>query len=545
MNMSRVTFRRPSHSGLRLVPLALLVALISAACSVSPATQQGEDVPLVIARDMDLNSLDPSRAYCDTCQIYLSAVYETLVTVGDDNATIEARLADSWEANDDATQYTFTLNPDATFSDGSPVEAKDVAFSWLRLKNVGGSASFLMADLESVDTPDAQTVVANLSRPNSEFLATTAAPYTGIINSDVARENDAVEGADAATADKAGSWFQSNSAGSGPYVLDEYATDELLRLTENTEHWQDDDVISEVILQQVSGAVTQAQQLQSNEADIAMQIDVNTAKTLDGSDVVTKSLPSFNFFYLALSPGSDPNLTPEVRKAIRLAIDYQGLIDTVLLGEGKTQAAPIPNGFPGSEALPVPEQDLEQARALMAEAGHSDGLTVEAVYPSMTVYGVDFGTVMQYVKGDLAKAGIRLDLQPVTFSVLLERRGEGTAPILALYFAPDYLGTGQYVSYFGMVPPGDSGYSRNAAGPDNPPVINEREADLFAEALAATDEAERVSLYEEVATEMVETDRIILPLVSPNLILAYRANLEGVSYSVCCNLKVWEISRSE
>jgi len=101
----------------------------------------GSDKSLVIARQMDVNSLDPSRAYCDTCQIYLSAVYQTLIGVDPtDIKKLLPRLATKWEANADNTVFTFTLDPKATFADGSPVTADDVKFSWERLAGLEGSA---------------------------------------------------------------------------------------------------------------------------------------------------------------------------------------------------------------------------------------------------------------------------------------------------------------------------------------------------------------------------------------------------------------------
>jgi ABC-type transport system substrate-binding protein len=102
-------------------------------------TSGGDDQPtLVIARDMDINSLDPARAYCDTCQIYLSATYETLIGLDPkDNKTFIPRLAEKWSVNKDSTEYTFNLEKDAKFADGSAVEAKDVKWSWERLANQG------------------------------------------------------------------------------------------------------------------------------------------------------------------------------------------------------------------------------------------------------------------------------------------------------------------------------------------------------------------------------------------------------------------------
>ncbi|MFM9857214.1 ABC transporter substrate-binding protein, partial [Pseudoxanthobacter sp. M-2] len=107
-------------------------------------TANAADAPLVIARNMDLDSLDPHRGFCDTCQIYFSNVYETLVALGVDNKSIGPNIATSWEVNADATQFTFKLDPAAKFSDGSPVEAKDVKWSFERLKAVKGNPSFMM-----------------------------------------------------------------------------------------------------------------------------------------------------------------------------------------------------------------------------------------------------------------------------------------------------------------------------------------------------------------------------------------------------------------
>ena len=201
----------------RLLAIAISLLLFAAACGNSDgdsaadgdSTDQASaisDTPLVIARDMDLSTLDPARSFCDTCQLYLTAVYQTLIGLDPaDNTTFVPRLATGWEGNAENTQFTFKLDPNATFSDGSPVEAADVAWSWLRLRNIDASASFLLASIDTIDTPDAQTVVVNLKFPDSAFLAKANAPYTVILNSEVAIENgaNADEGAEVTDEDRA------------------------------------------------------------------------------------------------------------------------------------------------------------------------------------------------------------------------------------------------------------------------------------------------------------------------------------------------------
>ena len=78
------------------------------------------DDALIIARGMDVNSLDPSLAYCDTCQIFLTAVYETLIGLDDDNKTQVPRLATEWEGNDDQTEFTLQWSEDSVVLDAGP-----------------------------------------------------------------------------------------------------------------------------------------------------------------------------------------------------------------------------------------------------------------------------------------------------------------------------------------------------------------------------------------------------------------------------------------
>ena len=190
-----IMYRSPRKGAWRF---AALLCTSLAASALVPAIASADDKPLVIVRDIDINSLDPARAWCDTCQIYLSNVYETLIGLGTDNKSLVPRLATKWEANADQSQLTFTLDPDAKFSDGSAVEAKDVKWSMERLKNVKGDASFMMDAVKSIEAKDAKTVVVTLTGANSEFLNILTAPYTGIANSTEASANGATAGEDAA-----------------------------------------------------------------------------------------------------------------------------------------------------------------------------------------------------------------------------------------------------------------------------------------------------------------------------------------------------------
>ncbi|HZB41646.1 MAG TPA: ABC transporter substrate-binding protein, partial [Ilumatobacter sp.] len=510
-------------------------------------TGGGEDArQLVIARDMDVNSLDPSRSYCDTCQIFNTAVYETLITVDPaDPNTLEPRLATEWEASADSTQFTFTLDPAATFADGSPVEAADVKWSWERLANIQAPASYLMSGLESIEAPDASTVIVTFAAPNSAFLPIVAAPYMGIINTEVAEAQGASAGTDAAT-DTAEQWFLSNSAGSGPYQLESYTEGESLILSRNDNYWgPNKPVFPEVTFAQVKDASSQLQQLQQGDVDIAMQISFDSVSQLEGdSNVSVEIVDSFNFVYIALSPGAvgAENLQDvTVRNAIRSAIDYDGAIDALVAGNGKKQASPIPNGFLGSADLPLPEYDPEGAQAALEAAGLGDGFSLDATYPEANVYGVDFSLMMQKIQQDLDKVGVQLELTPVQFPEWAEKIDSQGIPVTAVYFAPDHTDSSQYVQFFGMIP--DSSWSgRAGGGSQGEPIINQEEVDLLAEALASSGDAKAQS-YTALGQMMID-DAVIIPIVNPQLILANASDLTGMHYSACCNLDLGRLGVS-
>lgn len=503
---------------------------------------QNQNKTLVIARNIDLNSLDPQRCWADTCVISTMAMYAHLTIIGKDHK-VAPELAESWESNEDNTEFTLQLASGAKFSDGSPVEAKDVKWSLERLKNLKGNPSFLADPIASIETPDAKTVVIKLTAPNSEFTQMLSAPPMAIINSDVASQHGAVADETADQADKAEQWFNANSAGAGAFVLDRYEPDSELGLKRNENYWKTAPHVAAVVIRHVKDAVAQAQMLQSGSADIAQQIDPDTSKSLAGNpDITVKTEPSFNFVYLALAPGAKSNtvqLSPEVREAISLAIDRKGIIDITLGGGGRPMAVPIPLGYPGADGHELPAYDPARAKQLLAAAGHADGFTMKSIYPDVNTYGVDFNIMMQKVQQDLSKVGIKVELQPMPFANWREQANGDHIPLTSVFYSPDYFGTSLYVDYFGLSE--GSVWAKRAGADGDPSVINTKIKAVRDAALKAKTPDEAAKLWFE-AGEMIRKDRIILPVVSPDVVLTYRNNVKGVEYSICCDLPLAEIS---
>ena len=503
---------------------------------------------LVIARNMDLIDTDPSTAICDTCQIVFAATYQTLVTLANDNHTLVPEVATSWSANANHTVWTFKLNPKARFSDGTPVTSADVVFSLLRLKNLAGSASYLVSFMKGVTAPDPHTVVVTLTRPDWEFPNQMSATYTSVLNSKEVQANGGTDAANAPKTDHADHWFQSHSAGSGPYELQNFTSGQQVTMIANPHYWGQKPYFTRIVMKQTQTAASQAQLLQSGEANIAMQLNPVTAQSVKGqSGISVATFPSFNVLWIGMS--AEPKnqyvqgpMTLKVRKAILAAINYQQLESILMKGDSKLQGSPIPNGFPGSAGLPLPQTNVALAKKLLAQAGYPHGYKLTLSYPEINAYGVDLGVLAQLLQTQLKAAGITLSLNPATFAVNTTAWGGHKLPFELLYWAPDYYGSGvQYVGFFGLVQGGTMG-ALSSATASSPPVVDPIEEKYYEAALASSSQAEAEHNFNLAGMQM-QADPVAMPLFSPDVVIGYQTGIKGIGYSGCCNLKLWQLSR--
>lgn len=530
------TRRRSRTAGL---VLAMIGALLLAACGGGSAGSGGGGAAqgLIIARQMDLNSLDPDRAFCDTCQEVLHATYDTLTTVAPGAPTTPVPLlARSWKISPDFRAYTFHLDPAAVFADGTAVTSADVKWTWERLIGLKGSASFMMAGITKIETPDAHTVVVTFAAPNSAFLAITGAVYTGIIEKSVAVAAGATT---SAATDKASQWFMTHSAGSGPYTLTSYQAGNSLVMTRSPKFWGPAAAFPTITINEVDSANSQLQELQRGDVDIASQLAMDSRGQLGGdSKIKATTVDTYNFIYVLLdsaAPGGSPLKNVKARQAIRDAIDDNAVIDATLDGQGRAQPAPIPIGFPGSSGLPASSYDVAAAKKLLAAAGLAKGFTLTASYPTMSPYGVSFDTMFQKIQQNLAVIGVTLKLKPEEATEWGSQLYGSGLPMTAVYFAPDYGDTSEYVGYFGMVK-GGAWLAHNGG------VVNKTETTLEAKALAAGG-ATQDKLYHQLAQQMID-DAISLPVVNPKQIMASGSGITGVALSALYQIDLRRLGRS-
>lgn len=416
---------RGSTAAIALATVALTAA---AGCSAG-GSSGGADDTLVVNTSFVYKTLDPARAYEQTGYVGVHSLYSTLLTFdASDVETPVPDLAESFESNDDNTEFTFTLRDNATFSDGSPVTSEDVVFSFDRMLNMKGSASGFFAGL-TFGAPDEQTVTITSAEPNPTLTTLLAMPAASILNEEVAMANGASAAPDAATADTAQQFLDTTSAGSGPYVLERNDPGNEIVLTANENYWGEKPDYSRVVVRNMDIQNQKLTMTRSTAPELALDLTGNLLDGLPDSLNVSELQDTMYYAYANTNPAVSPvTSNPAFATAFKAALDYQGIADLYGRG-GDTLGGFIAPAYPGS--LPKedgPTQDLELATQLVQDNGLG-GQPVEYIYPAITYRGVDLGTVATKIQGDVVKAGIDLQLSPLPLAAFLERNRAGTAPM--------------------------------------------------------------------------------------------------------------------
>lgn len=521
-------------SSRRITPVIALgaVALLAlAGCSGGNSantseSSQGSD-SLVIDTAFSIETTDPGHTYDPTGNMIAKALYETLVDFeGSDVSTPVPGLA-SWEQNDEATEFTFTLEGDRVFSDGSPIEAKDVVFSLQRIQGMADAKpNFLLGGL-TIEEVDDKTIRFTSETPLLQLPAILANPALGIVNADVVMEN----GGSTDGSDSAQGFLDGESAGSGPFVLDTLDLSSQVVLTRNDEYNGDEEsAYSRVVVRNVSESATQLANLKGGDSMVAMDLNGDQVAGL-GDDISVDSVPSGQTIFLLLNQGEAGGDLANVKiaEAIRYALDYDALLE--LAGAGAVQATGvIPPGFEGALDSGV-EQDLDKAKAALEEAGYT-GQTLKLQFPNdYPVGGVEFTPLAERIQAQLEDAGIAVDLAPAPFATELDAYVNGTEGFGLWFWGPDYADSANFLPF---APGLKVGLRAGWAAEANPEI-----AGIAAGAAAATDAEQRTEAFTEFA-EAMQAEGPFVPLIVPGRNISSASSVSGAVYN-----SVWEMDIAE
>jgi len=511
----------------RSLILFLVLVLAIAGISASKTAAQAEKT-LIIGLAENTTSLDPARGYEPTGGIILKGVYDTLVTWPADNVDkVIPNLATEWKISDDGKTYTFTLKEGVMFSTGNPMTADDVVFSFNRVKNIKGNPSFLAETIASVAAKDPKTVVLTLTKPDPAILAKIIFPAFSIVDSKTVKAQGGTDAEGADKADKAETWLNQNSAGTGPYVLTKWEKNNQTVLVKNAKYNGKATVaFDQVIVRDIPKAATQKAALEAGDIDIAYDLTSDQSASVKGnSNLKLYEGPSNTVFFLLMNQDKavgGPMSDPKVQKAVRLALDYQGVLK-LAGGAAVTPPSVIPVGFATAlgkdKAL---KQDKEAAKKLMADAGVKDA-SVELEYADFTYLGVNIGTLAQKVQADLKDIGITVKLKPGDVQTALANYREAKSGFALWFWGPDYIDPLDYVEF---LPEGIVGKRANWTDKNASADIK----DLRDKLKVAVDPAKRAELFGQMQTWLQENGAFA-PFLQPGIQIGYSAKLKGFAYS--------------
>jgi len=520
-----------------LVAVLMIAALALTACGPGTSgTPPTKDKTLVIGMDIGIAvSLDPAVAYEGGSIFAVHQFYDTLVTFdGADLSKVVPSLATDWSVNDEGTVWTFNLRDDATFHSGNPVTAKDVAYSFDRVIELDDSPAWLLTqtgmEVGSTEAVDDYTVKITLPTPFNPdaFLACLAYSVASVVDAEVVKthESEGALGKD---------WLIDHSAGSGPFVLDKWEREVQYLMTANKDHFDGAPGVDRVIVQHISEAASQKMQLEKGDIDIAMNLNneqIQELHDVDGIEVITGT--SDNLSYLGMNAGIEPFDDVRVRNAVKWAIDYEGLVEYVLMGNAVINQSFIPRGYSGYDDTVYYERDVEKAKALLAEAGLPDGFKTTMLTSTSPTAGVPAPDVAAKLQADLAEVGIEVEIRQMTGGEMYQIYRAQEAEMIFAGWGPDYADPDSNANPFANHRVKQLAWRLQWYRDDL--------ADLVQQAAALKDWSDRAPIYEEL-TEKVSTEGPFAIMYQPKISFGVRDNVEGFVYNSMYTAHLADISK--
>lgn len=327
-------------------------------------------------------------------------VYEHLV-YWDPQEGLVPGVAESWEANADATQWTFHIYEGVKCHDGTDFTTSDVKFSVERTI-AAGAITYQFDSIDTIEPVDDQTIVFNLKYPHD--LPNT---FTDGWGQFMMCET---------VADEPPEWFgQGNGIGTGPYKFESYTPGERMILTRNEDYregWQEGQ-FTKIVYEIVEDAAIREQMLRSGQADIAMYIPFDSFDSLEATGEVTPiAFPAFAqliFFFQTDKPPVD-NLM--VRQALAYSFPYEDVASATFGGYGVISKGAVPRNMwrPPTE----PEgysYDLERAQELITDSGVSLPFDLRI---GMQVGNREVVLASELWQAELAKLGVDVTIQQLS-----------------------------------------------------------------------------------------------------------------------------------
>lgn len=475
------------------------------------AKKEGKDITIAVKDNFV--SMDPHDSNDTQGYSAQKTMMEGLLGF-DKNMKVVPVLAESYEANDGATEFTFKLRHDVKFHDGTPFNAEAVKVNIDRLADPANNLKrhSLFAIVKETQVVDEYTVKFILKEPFGAMINTFAHP-SGMMHSPKSLAEKGKE-------------VSQHPIGTGQYKFKEYVPGDHLTVVKNEDYWKKGyPKVDSITFKPVPENGARVAMLQTGEADFLTTFPTEQAESLNGKDgIIVDSGKSIIVRYLSMNTYKKPYSDVRVRQAINYAINKEAFNKIVLNGFGTNMDSIIaPDVQFYSKQKPY-EADLAKAKKLLKEAGYENGFKAK-------IWGGNNSTsikAMEFLQQQLAQIGVQVEVMAMEAGTLSEKLWSAQTPDQA-----------EVEMYFGGWSPStgdaDWGIRPLLGGSDSfPPnsyntayYNNDKANEYIHKALATADLKEREAAYKEVQN-IIWKDAPWAFLGVEKTVAGYKNYLEGI-----------------
>ncbi len=525
----------------RILPLAALaLVLVAAGCGGDGDSGSSGGGELVFGTASDPVVLDGALVSDGESLRAIDQMFEGLVTLGEGTTEVVPNLAESWEADEAGTAWTFKLRDGVTFHDGEPFNAEAVCFNFDRWYNFTGpfqleSATYYWQTVfggfsdgkteslfKSCEATDESTVVINLTKPSSSFLGALALTNFTFASPKALEEFGADEGSvDEETGFKpTGTYGTEHPTGTGPFKFESWTRGDRLVMVRNDDYWGDKAKLERLIFRPIADNAARLQALQNNDIQGYDLVEPQDVATIEGDDSLQLlERPAFNVAYVGINQKMPPMDKLEVRQAVAAGLDRAAVVDNFYGGRGEVAKEFMPPSLEGyADDVTEYPYDPAKAKQLLQKAGVDMPLEIEFWYPTdvSRPYMPDPKRNFEAFAASLNKSGFKVTAKSAPWSPdYLGAAQEGKAGHLHLLgWTGDYGDPDNFIGVFFQQPTDQFGFT------------NAEITAKLDEAETETDAATRVTLYEE-ANRLIMDFLPGVPYAHTKPALAFNANVTG------------------
>ena len=436
-------------------------------------------------------------------------IYETLVVRNFDTGDLEPLLAESWEYIDDLT-LQLKLRTGVKFHDGTDFNAEAVKINLDRLldSEIASPRATNFEPISEVIVVDNTTVQIKTKAPFGSLLFALTHPGANMISPAVIAEDyKAMEAGGEPRA-----YVNEHPIGTGFLKLDKWIPGQEIRLVKNTEYWGKQVAYDSAVFKTVPESATRAADLEVGNAHIIDPVQPTEVPLVEGFATVNKQ-PSVSVAYVGFNSQKAPYDNVKVRQAISKAVDRSAIIAGVYDNFGVQAFGPIsPMVWGFNDAITHQDYNLDEAKALLAEAGYADGFKT-SIWTNDNPQRQQIAIILQEA---LKQLNIEVSIEVMEWGAYLDKTSTGEHDMFILGWSPS---TGDADGALYPL------FHSSDMGNNNRTFFSNSEVDKLLEAgRVETDATVRAQIYKDVQ-EIINTE-------APAAFVHHQAYLTGVSNKV-------------